>query len=75
MGTPPINEEVGKKVAAAIALADLTAHRVAVRSGIPSSTLHRKLMGAGSFTVDELQRISAVVGVDFVQFLPRREAA
>lgn len=65
---------VAAEVRASIARAGVNAKTVAMESGIPTSTLYRRLNGESSFSVDELLAIAAVLGVEVRSFLPAREA-
>jgi len=62
-------------VKAALDRAGLTVNRAARLTGIPQSTLDRKLLGGPpGFTVSELARLAVLLGVEASQLL-RQEAA
>lgn len=58
------------RVAAEIVNAGRSKRSVAADSGVPLTTLDRKLRSDGNFTVRELAMISGALGVPFVRLLP-----
>lgn len=52
----------------------LSRNALAQEALIPYTTLHRKLAGSGSFTVAEVARMSAVLGVDYTSLWPEVNA-
>jgi transcriptional regulator with XRE-family HTH domain len=62
-------------VETAIAEAGQTHLGVSEATGIPRTTLLRRLKGQSSFAVDELERIAEVIGVPVSQILAKAEAA
>lgn len=67
--------QTAEAVETAITAAGLTHLGVAEASGIPRTTLLRKLAGHSSFTIDELERLAPVIGVRFSDLLPSEEVA
>ena len=66
-----MNNETAQKVANAIEKTEgATAYNVALKTGIPRTTLTRKLAGGADFTVYELARIAIALGVDPNDLLP-----
>lgn len=61
-------------VAGAISSATLakgiSLNELSKRSGIPYSTLYRKVKGKADFTLEELAEIGTALGVDWRDFLP-----
>lgn len=66
-----LSREVGTLVLAAMGQAELSKSRVAELTGIPYSTLGRKLIGAADFSFDELYRIAVATGRRPSDFVPR----
>lgn len=58
-----INRATAEKVAAAIEASGFSVASVAEQAHLPRVTLIRRLAGAPSFRIDELERIAAVLGV------------
>jgi predicted transcriptional regulator len=74
--TPSYTERVAAAVAAAIAEAGITYQSVAHGSGIPPTTLHRKLNEHTAFNVRELEQIAKYLGIEVEQLTaPARDAA
>lgn len=65
------SNEVAVKVKAALLDSGLSKLAAAEKTGIPYSTLNRKLGGHVEFTFDELFRIASVTGVRPSEFVPR----
>lgn len=66
-----MNNETAEKVANAIdSTEDATIYNVALKTGIPRTTLSRKLAGGADFTVYELARIAIALSVDPNDLLP-----
>ena len=57
-------------VAKAIAAAERSNSWVALKAGIPDSTLRRKLVGDSDFTISEIFRIASALRVPPVSLLP-----
>lgn len=58
-------EQVAAAVEAAMTTAGIGKDKLAERSGIPQTTLKRRLLGGSpGFTVDELERIASALGVE-----------
>lgn len=55
--------------------AHITPHRMANTTGIPLSTLRRSLAGHRPFTVDEVQRIAAVLNTTVTAIVQVAEQA
>ncbi len=69
METP--RSATASKVAAAVEAAGLTRLHLSDATGIPYTTLYRKLNGHSAYTLDEIASIAAVIGVapvDLVAF-------
>lgn len=64
MDTITYQREVATQVADAIKSHDATAFAVSEGTGIPRSTLNRRLTGASAFTVAEVAAIAAFLEVD-----------
>lgn len=65
-----INAEVAGLVARAMVEKDISRLRLAEETGIPYTTLKRKLLGGTSFTFDELYHIATALGASPSQFIP-----
>lgn len=63
MDNKTYNTEVGRVISDALISASMSARQLAQLSGIPSTTLHRKLAGFSSFTVAELTGIAQVLQI------------
>ncbi|MAM53389.1 helix-turn-helix domain-containing protein [Microbacterium sp. UBA3394] len=68
--TADIGREVATLVLAAIGDAGLSKSKVADLSGIPYSTLNRKLMGRGEFSFEELYLLAEATGRRPSDFTP-----
>lgn len=64
-----INRATAEKVAAAIEASGLSVATVAERAHLPRVTLIRRLAGAPSFRIDELERIAEVLGVATISLM------
>lgn len=73
MDTPQYVAEVARRVAEAIEAGGQSQLRIAEATGIPRTTLIRRLSGTSSFTVAELSSIASVLGVDLGAFMPPSE--
>lgn len=66
-----MNNETANKVAEAIENSkNATVYSVAKQTGIPRTSLNRKLVGGTDFTVYEIARIAMALGVDPNDLLP-----
>lgn len=63
-------QQIAQQVREAIAERDLTKSSVAETAGIPWATFSRKINGHSEFTVSELLRIAAAIGVRPGALLP-----
>lgn len=70
MALESVAQEVAERVAAAIHRSGLSAAAVADRTGVPGSSLSRKLQARSSFTLDELFRLARVTGSQLAELLP-----
>ncbi|QBS42013.1 helix-turn-helix domain-containing protein [Nocardia sp. CS682] len=68
-----LDQMVAGKVRLAMSDAGLRLEDLAARSGLPASDLRSLLAAHGSFTLDELVRIAAVVRRRVVDLLPDQE--
>lgn len=76
MDAPTWPLEVTTAVAQAIKDKHLNPHRVSELSGIPRTTLRRKLEGKGkAFDLDELAAIAEALGVSVVELTTPKEIA
>ena len=62
----PLSQQVGRLLADAISVRGLAQSQVAEQSGMSPSQLSRALTGKKVFTLDQLDDVCAVVGVDLV---------
>lgn len=58
-----ITKRTAERVAAGIESAGLTALAVSEETGIPRTTLHRRLTGTSPFTITELGNIATLLNV------------
>jgi predicted transcriptional regulator len=65
-----IAEETARCIAAQITRVGMSKRQVSERSGIPYTTLNRKLWGHGDFTVHELALISGALKIAPSELLP-----
>ena len=65
-----VTEQVAREVSAAIARAERSCAWVAKRTGIPNTTLGRKMRGHAPFNVEELAKIADVLGVRLGSLAP-----
>ena len=70
MGTHQMAEEVARNVSQAIVTKGLTKQRVAEVTGIPYSTLSRKLLGRSEFTFTELAVVAEALNVSPSSLIP-----
>jgi transcriptional regulator with XRE-family HTH domain len=63
MDNAGFNKELATSIEMARVSAGISQNQLASATLIPQSTLHRKLQGIGSFSVDELVRIGSHLGV------------
>lgn len=70
----PLDAEVSRTVAEAIDSRSRTRKSISDETGIPRTTLIRKLSGYTPFTVVELARIAKALGVDVLELIPRDAA-
>ncbi|MGI5223242.1 helix-turn-helix domain-containing protein [Nocardia sp. CA-290969] len=63
---------VGESVGRALDAADLSLRKAAAQTGIPYTTLHRKIKGHGKtgFTINELLNIAEALDMSLSQLLP-----
>jgi hypothetical protein len=73
--TPPIAQQVAAGVVRAMQDKGLSEVIVSERSGIPRTTLKRRLAGHSAFNVAELAAIAAVLEVDFAALAVGEDAA
>lgn len=69
MDNAELGQEIGKRITAAMTLAGTSVNEAAKRSGIPNTTLNRKLRAPETFTVDELRRLAVAVDVHPAQLI------
>lgn len=70
------SHRIARAVSQAIQAADLSVNAVATRSGIPQSTLDRKLKGVGTLDVAELGLIADALGLTIAALIsPAEDAA
>lgn len=62
MTKTPNADRIARRVSARLAESDLSQAGLARASGIPLSTLRRKLAGHGSLTIDELEALGLPLG-------------
>ena len=70
MDTAQITQQVARSVSQAIVTSGLSKKAVAEATGIPLTTLGRKLLGTSDFTVVELALIADALGVRRGALLP-----
>lgn len=75
MVTARFDQDLAKRIEEARIAAGLTRTALANATAIPYTTLNRKLDAVGSFSVHELSRISAAIGVTCNSLWPIDEAA
>lgn len=73
--TSPITATVAQRVVAAMEATGATVKGLAHDSGVPRSTLQRRLLGRSSFTVDELDAICDALGITLSELLPAEDVA
>lgn len=52
------------RITAAMEAAEETTYSLAQKASVPKATLTRKMAGYTAFTIDELERIAAALGVE-----------
>lgn len=60
---------IGAHLQGIVAERGITIRDLADATGIPHSTLHRRLQGHDSFTINELERITAHLSLDILAVL------
>lgn len=75
METAGTRATLGRIVGQAVTLSRVPLAKVAEQSGIPYSTLYRKIKGAGDFTVAELFSVAAVIGADALAWVAEAQHA
>lgn len=60
-------------VTAAMRSASINAEQLAERTAIPRVTLRRRMKEGVSFTINELDRVAGVLGVDILDLIPTRD--
>lgn len=63
MVTPPTNRTVAQRVRTAMELAGQTPKALADATGLPRTTLNRRLTGNSDFTLHELSVLAPVLGL------------
>jgi transcriptional regulator with XRE-family HTH domain len=71
----PLSQHVGRLLADAINARALAQNQVAEQSGISPAQLSRVLSGKKVFTLDQLDAVCAVVGVDLIDIVSAADAA
>ena len=75
MDTITYQRQVAERVAEAIVTHDQNAFAVSQGTGIPRSTLNRRLAGVTPFTVAEVASVAAFLGIDVRSLLVIEEPA
>lgn len=75
MGTNTFSDAVAERVTAAITAVGETQLGVSEKTGIPRSTLMRRLSGVTPFNTDELDAIARALGVDLACLVSDSRAA
>jgi hypothetical protein len=70
---PTSSNEVATQVAAAIGRSNKSRNAIALESGIPLTTLNRKVNGHSDFTAGELIRVAATLNVSVGSFFSAAE--
>ena len=70
-GASWIQKDVIALIGGEMERSELTARELAERSGIPFTTLARKLVGGGDFSFAELFAIAEILGVTPSELVPR----
>lgn len=65
-----LTQDLADKVAAEMTRKGVSQTRLAQKSGIPYSTLNRKIGGLGTFNLVEVYRIAQALEVDPVALIP-----
>jgi len=71
----PLSQHVGQLLSEAISDRGLAQARVADEAGISPSQLSRALTGKKVFTLDQLDAVCAVIGVDLIEIISAADAA
>jgi len=71
----PLSQHVGRLLGDAIAGRGLAQARVAVEAGISPSQLSRALAGKKVFTIDQLDAVCSVIGLDLIDVIAAADAA
>ncbi|KQQ65734.1 helix-turn-helix domain-containing protein [Microbacterium sp. Leaf320] len=71
----PLSQHVGLLLSDAIAHRGLAQARVADETGISPSQLSRVLTGKKVFTLDQLDAVCAVIGVDLIEIISAADTA
>lgn len=71
----PLSQHVGQLLGDAIASRGLAQARVALEAGISPSQLSRALTGKKVFTLDQLDAVCSVIGVDLIEIVSAADAA
>jgi predicted transcriptional regulator len=72
---PTKRAELAAEVRAAIARAGTNATAISAGTGIPASTLYKRLAGESAFSTDELIEVARHLDVDVREFFPRSQKA
>lgn len=71
----PLSQHVGRLLSDAIAARGLAQARVADEAAISPSQLSRALTGKKVFTLDQLDAVCSVIGVDLIEIVSAADAA
>jgi transcriptional regulator with XRE-family HTH domain len=69
MGTPTRVSSLADRLRGHIERANQTEKRLADESGIPRTTLHRRLIDPSSFTLSELEAVVPLLGITLDELL------
>lgn len=69
MVNPPTDHTIAQRVRVAMEEAGENAHSLAKATGVPRSTLERRLTGFSSFTVAEITALAPLLGTTRVELL------
>lgn len=75
MSTSEAREFVAAEVRAALARDGRSGAQLAAATGIPRSSLSKKMRAVVAFTVEEVLAIASALGVDPGSFFPKTEAS
>jgi transcriptional regulator with XRE-family HTH domain len=73
--TPDATRRVAAAVSAALGESNLSVLSAAEQTGIPRSTLSRRLTGTSPFTITELDLLARLLGVSVEHFITNGAAA